>query len=89
MANIKKILAKHPWFDLSGWEVLEVTEDNDEDFASIMDKMKKEFWHRWASDDEQRAAILYRPEKILHEWVDNMRGGYKEDIACPGGSILL
>jgi len=68
----------HPWTGESGWDLLELKADTEEELTECIVRAERKFWHVWIRDNTgQKTAVLYKPAGANKPWQDGPGVGGK------------
>lgn len=67
----------HPWTGEPGWDLLHLRAPSIERLDEMIDEAERKFWHVWIRDQQQVAAVCYKPAGQAAQWhepQERMRG---------------
>ena len=61
----------HPWTRASGWDLLEIQGETEEQLSELITQAERTFWQTWVRDNMGRCtAVMYKPSGASEEWID-------------------
>ena len=58
----------HPWTQKSGWDLLELKSDNEQQLIYAIKEKESEYWKLWTAD--KLKAVMYKPSNANKDWTD-------------------
>lgn len=72
--------ASHPWRGSSDWDQMVVQATDGDHLERLISDAENKFWHVWIRDQDQNAAVMYKPHMADAQWHDEQHMGTPREL---------